>query len=160
VLLSSYLVAVLALTSRRAAVTARGLTVGVAAAAGAAGTWVALQFAFPPLPAGVGGAGFAVGCGVAAAVLARAGRLAAMSVAVLAPLLVFTGVVVLSSYGPGRLIPDLVPAALTPAADLAESRIEIQDPYVAMLFLACLAAMTLTCTAIVTARPAATMAAC
>jgi hypothetical protein len=59
----------------------------------------------------------------------------------------------LSSYGPARLIPDLVPAALTPADDLANSRIEIQDPYVALLFLSCLLAFALSAACVVTRRP-------
>ncbi|GAA1530875.1 hypothetical protein GCM10009827_055710 [Dactylosporangium maewongense] len=160
VLLTSYLIGFLALTAARTAVTGRALAAGVAAACAAAGVWLALQVAFPPLPTNVGGALFAIGCGVAATLLARGGALAALSVGVLAPLLVFGGVVLLSVYGPPRLIPDLVPAALTPADDLANSRIEIQDPYVAMLFLACLSALTLTAAAVTTRRPAATMAAC
>ncbi|WP_327001270.1 hypothetical protein OHA72_39950 [Dactylosporangium sp. NBC_01737] len=151
VFLTSYLVGFLAVTARRTAVTGRALAVGVAAAFAATGIWLVLQFAFPPLPTNVGGAVFTIGCGVAAVtvVLSRADRwrdtlLAALCASMLAPLLVFTAVVLTSSYGPARLIPDLVPAALTPADDLANSRIEIQDPYVAMLFLACLAALVLT----------------
>jgi len=81
--------------------------------------------------------------------------LAGMSVSLLAPLLVFVDVLLLSSYGPAWLIPDLVPAALSPADDLANSRIEIQDPNVAMLFLACLAALVLTIASITGRRPAA-----
>jgi hypothetical protein len=61
-------------------------------------------------------------------------------------------VLLLSSYGPAWLIPDLVPAALSPADDLANSRVEIQDPYVAMLFLA---ALVLTIASITGRRPAA-----
>ena len=70
----------------------------------------------------------------------------------LGPLLVFAEVVLLSSYGPAWLIPDLVPMALSPADDLANSRIEIQDPYVAMLFLACLSALVLTVASIAGGR--------
>jgi hypothetical protein len=159
--LTSYLVGLLALTARRTAVTGRALVVGATAALAAAAVWVACQFAFPPVPAHVGGAVFTIGCGVAAvvAVLSRAGRardtlLAALAVSMLGPLLVFTGVVLVSGYAPARLIPDLVPAALTPADDLANSRIEIQDPYVAMLFLACLAAVVLAVASLVAGRPA------
>jgi hypothetical protein len=50
-------------------------------------------------------------------------------------------VIVLSAFGPAGLIPDLAPAALTPAADLAQSRSEIQDPYVALMVLGCLIAV-------------------
>ncbi|MEV4514422.1 hypothetical protein AB0K00_36355 [Dactylosporangium sp. NPDC049525] len=159
VFLTSYLIGLLAFTARRTAVTGRALATGVAASLAAAGIWVACQFVFPPVPANVGGAVFTIGCGVAAVilVLSRAGRrrdtlLAALSVSMLAPLLVFTGVVLVSSYGPARLIPALVPAALTPADRLANSRIEIQDPYVAMLFLACLAAVVLAVASLVAGR--------
>jgi hypothetical protein len=41
----------------------------------------------------------------------------------------------LSRYGPASLIPQIVPHALTLADRLANSRIEIEDPYVALLFL-------------------------
>jgi len=64
-------------------------------------------------------------------------------------------VVLLAGYGPDRLIPDLVPAALSPADDLANSRIEIEDPYVGLLAVAFLLAVTLSVTSLVTRRPAA-----
>jgi hypothetical protein len=80
--------------------------------------------------------------------------LAVLCVSTISPLLVFAEVVLLSSYGPAWLIPDLVPAALSPADDLANSRIEIQDPYVAMLFLACLSAVGLTVASIAGRRAA------
>lgn len=165
VLLTSYLIGFLALTARRTAVTGRALAAGVLTAFGAAGVWLAVQFAFPPLPVHIGGAVLAIGSGVAAAVLLNARRredalFSALCVSLLAPLLVFIEIVLASSYGPARLIPDIVPAALTPADDLANSRIEIQDPYVAMLFLACLAAVVLTAATVATRRKAATMAGC
>jgi len=43
--------------------------------------------------------------------------------------------VVMASYAPASMIPDLAPAALTKAADLAQSRIELEDPYVFLMFL-------------------------
>lgn len=161
VLLTSYLVAFLALTAHRTAMTGRALATGVTAAVASAVIWVALQFASPPVPANVAGALLATACAVAAVTVSRAGRdtlLAALCAAMLTPLLVFTGVTLMSSYGPARLIPDLVPAALTPADDLANSRIELQDPYMATLFLACLAAVTLTAAA--AARRPATLSRC
>jgi hypothetical protein len=82
------------------------------------------------------------------------GLLAALCAGTVTMLLVFVLVVLLSSYGPPRLIPDLVPAALSPADDLANSRIEIQDPYVALLFLAGLLAVALCIASIATRRPA------
>ncbi|GAB3840314.1 hypothetical protein [Dactylosporangium cerinum] len=159
VFLTSYLVGLLAFTARRTAVPGRAIAIGAAGSLAAAGVWVAGQFLFPPVSANVGGAIFTLGCGVAAVTLALAGRgrprdalLSALSVGLLGPLLVFASVVLMSRYGPARLIPELVPAALTPADRLANSRIEIQDPYVAMLFLACLGAVVLTVASLITGR--------
>ena len=152
VFLGSYLIGFLALTAHRTAATGRALALGVGGSFAAAVAWLMAQFAFPPLSASAAGAVVAIGLAVAVVALAGAGRdggarsaaLAALCVSTLGPLLVFVEVVLLSSYGPAWLIPDLVPAALSPADDLANSRIEIQDPYVAMLFLACLSAIVLT----------------
>lgn len=48
-------------------------------------------------------------------------------------LLLVSTVITLSAYAPARLIPDLASHALSPAEDLAQSRSEIQDPYVGLL---------------------------
>jgi hypothetical protein len=162
VLLSSYLVGFLALTAHRTGATGRALASGVGAAVATAGVWLVLQVAFPPLPTNIGGSLLALALGVAAVVLvgaklgssSRDTLLAALCVSLLTPLLVFVDVALLSSYGPAWLIPDLVPMALSPADDLANSRIEIQDPYVAMLFLACVAALVLTVASIAGRRAA------
>ncbi len=163
ILLTSYLVGFLALTAHRTAATGRALVTGVGAAFAATGIWLALQFAFPPLPANIGGSLLAMTLAIAAVVLvatklgsgARDTLLAALCVSLLTPLLVFVGVALASNYGPAWLIPDLVPMALSPADDLANSRIEIQDPYVAMLFLACLSALVLTVASVAGRRTAA-----
>jgi hypothetical protein len=152
VLLSSYLVGFLALTARRTATAGRTLATGVGAPVAAAAVWLAVQVGFPPLPTNVGGSLFAMGLAAAVVVVLagapqygapRDAALAALCVGTLGPLLVFADVVLLSSYGPAWLIPDLVPMALSPADDVANSRIEIQDPYVVMLFLAALSAVLL-----------------
>jgi hypothetical protein len=161
-LLTSYLVGFLALTARRTAVSGRALATGAGAAVAVAGSWLLLQLAFPPVPPNIGGSLLATALGVAVVVLlgARQGStsrdtaLAALCVCLLAPLLVFVDVLLLSSYGPAWLIPDLVPMALSPADDVANSRIEIQDPYVAMLFLACLSGLVVTFASIAGRRPA------
>ncbi|MDG6106458.1 hypothetical protein Daura_27140 [Dactylosporangium aurantiacum] len=159
VLLAGYLAGVLVLTADRTALSARALLTGVAVSVAAAGMWLAAQLAFPPLPPHAGGAIVAVGCGAAAVALLRPGPardtgLAACCVGMLAPLLVFAGVVAMSVYGPAWLIPDLVPAALTPADRLANSRIEIQDPYMTMLLLAGLAAVAVTVAGLAPTSPA------
>jgi hypothetical protein len=162
-LLTSYLVGFLALTAHRTAASGRALAAGVVASFAAAGVWLGMQFAFPPLPVNVGGSVVAVGFAVAAVVLvgarqegsAQNTRLAALCVTMLGPLLVFVAVLVLSNYGPAWLIPDLAPAALSRADDLAGSRTEVQDPYVAMLLLACVSAVVLTVASIAGRRAVA-----
>lgn len=62
---------------------------------------------------------------------------------------------ILAKFGPAGLIPDLHPHALTPAARVAESRIEIHDPYVGVAFLGALLATALSVAGLVTRRPAA-----
>jgi hypothetical protein len=164
VLLTSYLVGFLALTAKRTAATGQALATGVGAAFAVAGVWLLLQVTFPPLPVNVGGSLLATALAIGVVALvgakldwgARATSLAGLCVSLLAPLLVFVDVLLLSNYGPAWLIPDLVPMALSPADDLANSRIEIQDPYVAMLFLACLSALVLTIASIAGRRPSAT----
>jgi lysylphosphatidylglycerol synthetase-like protein (DUF2156 family) len=85
---------------------------------------------------------------------AQRGMLAALCAATFAALLIVMLVLALSSYGPPGLIPDLAPAALTPADDLAQSRIEVVDPYVGLLLLGCLLAVALSIASITTGRQA------
>jgi hypothetical protein len=66
--------------------------------------------------------------------------------------LIFVAVILLSSYGPASLIPDLAPAALTPADDLAQSRNEIQDPYVAIFLLGAILSAAVAVTSLVGGR--------
>jgi Mn2+/Fe2+ NRAMP family transporter len=80
------------------------------------------------------------------------GALAALSAGVVAGLLIFQLVLVLAVLAPAGLIPDLAPVALTAADDLAQSRVEIQDPYVAVAFGAFLLAAALSFVAIGTRR--------
>jgi hypothetical protein len=76
---------------------------------------------------------------VAVLVAPRRSPMAALRAALLAgttaALLMFNAVVLLASYGPAKLIPALVPMALTPADRLANSRIELVDPYLWLLLL-------------------------
>jgi hypothetical protein len=82
----------------------------------------------------------ALGMVLASATVGRRGAdvcrlLAGLLAGTVAAMLILTLVVVLSSYGPPSLIPDLAPAALTPADDLAQSRIEVVDPYLWIMLL-------------------------
>lgn len=72
---------------------------------------------------------------------AEAGLPAAVCAGTVAALLILNVVTVLSVAGPARLIPDLVPSARSPADQLANSRIDIQDPYMWLLLLGWLIAI-------------------
>jgi hypothetical protein len=161
VLLTSCLVGLLALTARRSIATGRVLASGVGAGVAAAGLWLAAVLVAPPIPVDVTAALVLVAAAMVAAGVANSGRrggtapsvLAALAAGTLALLLIFVAVGLLSSFGPATVIPRLVPAALSPADDLANSRDEIQDPYVALLALAALTASMLSIASLTAARP-------
>lgn len=162
VLLTGCLVAFLALTARRSASGGFGLAIGAGAGVAGAAAWTLIVFAAPPIPVSLGAALTVVVVAASLANIVASRRegasgqvLAAMSAALISSLLIVVAVVLLAGYGPDRLIPDLVPAALSPADDLANSRIEIEDPYVGLLAVAFLLAVTLSVTSLVTRRPAA-----
>jgi hypothetical protein len=143
VVLTTCLLGFLAVTAHRCAATPRVLTAAAVAGAAAAALWSVAVVTVPPIPPSTAGAlvlTVAAAIGAASANAGRRGRnehrlLAATCAACLAPLLIFMLVLVLSSYGPPGLIPDLAPAALTPADDLAQSRSEVVDHYLALLFM-------------------------
>ena len=134
----SYLVAFLALTAERSAPTVRVLSAGVGAGILAAGLWLAVVLAVPPIPPNGGLAVFVTAAAAAGAAWLNAGAhgsperalRAALCAGIVAQALVFSAVGLLSSFGPARLIPDLVPSAHDAAADLANSRIEIRPTWV------------------------------
>jgi hypothetical protein len=138
-IVDGYLLGFLALTTRRAAVTRRTLAIGAGTAAAAVGLFVVLAFVFAPIPPdampATGLVAVAMLCAAYAFGRGRARQmlLAALFAGSVTAVSVFGAVLVLSTFGPARLIPDLARAALTPADDLAQSRHEIQDPYVWML---------------------------
>jgi hypothetical protein len=68
---------------------------------------------------------------------------AALVAGAVSTLLIVIELVVMASYAPARMIPDLAPAALTRAADLEQSRAELQDPYVLLFVIGALIALTL-----------------
>jgi hypothetical protein len=151
VMFVGYLLGFLALTSRRSAASSRTLAVGAFAGVASAAGWTLLVVAFPPIPPDVSLAVLttALGMGAAMHVATRAGRgrsaeagmLAGVCAGTVAALLILQVVLLLSALGPARLIPNLVPDALSPADDVANSRIEIQDPYVWMLLFGWLIAL-------------------
>jgi len=146
VMLAGYLVAVLAVTSRRSPATARTLAIGLTGGLMAGGGWTALAVLDPPIPPSPVLAIAFVAMGMAGAALldrrdggaARAALIAGTTGA----LLVINVVTVLSTFGSAWLIPELVPAALTPADRLANSRIELVDPYMWVLLIGWFVALT------------------
>ncbi len=145
VVLTGYLLGFLAVTARRSTATPYALTAGIVTGVAGAALWTGAALALPPVPANVGFALVAMVAAMAAAasLTARRGNgdlggraaLAALCAGATTALLIVIAVGVISSFGPPWLIPDLAPAALTRADALAQSRIEIEDPYVAIVFL-------------------------
>jgi hypothetical protein len=154
--LTIYLFAFVAVTARRSPAGARTLSTGAAIGAGAAGVWLGLVLLLPPIPQSAGAALVAVAgaAGFAAVQIGRGpgGRigqatLAALCAGTVAALLIVELLIVALRFGPEIWIPDLAPAALTPAAGMAQSRVEAEDSYLAVLLLGALLAAVLAVTA-------------
>jgi hypothetical protein len=135
---------------------ARVLISGSGAGLAATLIWLIVVLVAPPIPATVGWALTATGAATVVAVLANAadtpsallaGLLAVASTAAF----IFVAVLLLAHWGPDRLIPDITPAAL-PDWRVRESRAELVDPYVWMLFLGALAATALGVSAVAVRR--------
>jgi len=156
VVLATFLVGFLALTAQRTAATARVLIAGGGAGVGAALVWGLAVVALGPIPTRIVWAVLAVWGGMLAAALINTGRregaangvLAALCAGVVGTVSIVELVVALSVLGPPSLIPDLAPRALSAAADLAQSRNEIQDPYVVFAFIGFLLAAVMTVVAL------------
>ncbi|GAA4263054.1 hypothetical protein [Dactylosporangium darangshiense] len=123
--------------------TPRALVVGLGGGAAIAGSWAAIALLWPPIPPHIGLAVILLGAGVAGIGIAmerRRGAAAAWCAATTAgttgALLVLNLVMPLSAFGADRLIPQLMPPALPPAVQIAESRIELPDRYLWLLLLA------------------------
>ena len=160
-ILASYLIGMLTLTADRSAATPRALVAGLAGGVAASAIWTVRAFAVPPIPANPASAALMIALGMLLATATAGGRdagvrrlLAGLLAGTVAAMLILTLVVVLSSYGPPSLIPDLAPAALTPADDLAQSRIEVVDPYLWILLLGAVMATVQSATALKSRRPA------
>jgi hypothetical protein len=151
VVLTGYLIGFLAVTARRSAATPRVLTAAAVAGTVGAALWTGAVLVLPPVPANVGFALVVIVAAMAGAAYLTARRgsgeptgqavLAALCAGATAALLIVLAVGVTAEFGPPWLIPDLAPAALSKADDLAQSRIEIEDPYMAVLFLGWLIAV-------------------
>jgi hypothetical protein len=152
-------------TARRDAVRGRTLAIGATAGGSAAAIWTTVLATSRPMPTGTAPLlALIVGAMILAAVLAPTGRrprarakdglIAGLCAGAFAALSAVESLAALAGYGPAALIPDLVPVALTRADDLAQSRSEMQDPYVAVLLLGSLLAIALCFSAIRARRPA------
>jgi hypothetical protein len=152
--LATYLTGFLAVTARRGAATTRALGAGVAAGLAAALLWLAIVLILPPVPesADLALALIAITAGVAAYATAGTTRraepahIAALLAGAVAALSIVMLVAALSAVAPPSMIPHLAEAALTPSARLAQSRVELEDPYVAVLFVGGLLAAALALT--------------
>jgi hypothetical protein len=141
VLLTGYLLGFQALTAGRTAATGRALAIGAGTGAAAAGLFAVAALVFAPMPADVTPAvGLVVIAMLGGAYATGRERVkqavfAALCAGTIAALSVFVLVAALSTFGPARLVPDLAPAALSAVDGLAQSRVEIQDPYLWVLLL-------------------------
>lgn len=161
VLFVGYLLGFLALTAQRSAATTQTLITGIAAGGLAAAGWTAAVAVAPPIPPDPAPAVALTIVGMAAAGWAAdrrggaaAGLLAGACAGTVAALLILNVLTVLSTVGPARLIPNLAPRALGPADQLANSRIEIQDPYLWLLLFGWLIAIGQCVMSLTTRRPA------
>lgn len=137
-LLATCLVGILAVTARSVGAGRRGLAVGAAFGLGAASVWLLAVAMNPPVPGNAALASLLVFAAVAAAAyFSRRGDLrgAALTAGTIASLSIVVLVGALMSVVPDRWVPQIVTVAMTPAANVSESRIETSDPYVALLLL-------------------------
>jgi hypothetical protein len=158
---AGFLIGLITVCAKRSAATRRVLITGAGSGLAATMVWVIIVVVAPPIPASAGWALAMTGTAAVTAILANSSRsgtargllLAGLLATATAMVLIFAGVVALAHWGPDSLIPDITPHAL-PGHRIAESRIEIVDPYVLILVLSGLTATALGLAAVVTRRPA------
>jgi hypothetical protein len=158
----AYLFGLQAMTARRSRAAGRVLVAGLASGGAAAAAWTATVVLAPPIPDDSTPAVLLTAVGMGVAAVAAGGRhgalgrlLAAAGAGTVAALLIVDVVAVSTSFGAPWLIPDLAPAALSPAEDLAQSRIELVEPYLWLLLLGALIAAAQGVASLATRRPAA-----
>jgi hypothetical protein len=153
------LVGLVTVVAKQSAATAQVLITGVGS--GLAGTvaWVIVMLVAPPIPTSVGWALVATAVAAILGVLANSRRtdttagclLAGLIAVTTAMFFLFVAVGALAQWGPDWLIPAISPHAL-PADRVANSRIEIVDPYVLILVLSGAAATVTSAVAVITRR--------
>jgi len=146
--LACYLIGFIAVTADGSVATARMLRTAAGAGFGGAVVWLALAVLRPPIPPSTEHALaiLLLAMGIAACVpQGRASRrvVVALTAGAVLTLLLLIELVLLSTYAPATMIPDLAPHALTPADDLAQSRSEVQDPYVGFMLVGAIIAFAL-----------------
>ena len=145
-----YLVAVLLMTTESDGANG-GAAVGAGVGLAAGGMWTVVALAYPPVPAGISTAvvTMAVSALAAVTVVIRRGsppvHVAAATSAVAACALVINiAVDLIAARASVRFIPLLADDGSIPqAARIAQSRTELNDPYIAVLFLGALAVLAL-----------------
>ncbi|WP_436534407.1 hypothetical protein [Actinoplanes sp. HUAS TT8] len=153
------LLAAAMLASRRSAATARVLIAGTGSGLAGAVIWVLAVLVAPPIPASTGWALAVAGIAGVTALAAGRGRTGTTAGALLSVLLavavtlvsIFVAVVLLAHLGPDSVIPDITPFALD-GQHIAESRVEIVDPYILVVVLGGLAATALGAAGVLTRR--------
>ncbi|KUL42066.1 hypothetical protein [Actinoplanes awajinensis] len=156
---ASFLLGLVAVLAKRSAATARVLLTGAGSGLAATLAWLAVVVIAPPIPPSTGLALALTAVAVAVAALANAapsdtnqGRLLAALLATATTMVsIFVGVVALAHWGPDALIPNITPHALA-GSEIAESRIEIIDPYVLVLVLSGVVSAALALAAVLTRR--------
>jgi hypothetical protein len=149
ILLAIYLAAFLAVTRRGSVLRGATLMYSLALTLAAVIVWAGAAILIPPASApiglavmaaaGVGAAKLTIRRGVVTSVAALAGLLSAMMTAQV----VISVADVLFHLGPDAWIPDAGPGPLTLQARLAQNRVEAIDPYVSVLFVGAVVAITL-----------------
>ncbi|MFC4066558.1 hypothetical protein [Actinoplanes subglobosus] len=148
----AFLVAVAVVSG--SAVSSRVRYIGIGSGLVAALVWVLGVVVAPPIPVTVGWVLALAGVAAVVAVLASAGTnplLAGLLALTVTFGVVFGAVVGLARWGPASLIPDVTPHAPV-ARRVAESRIEIVDPYVLVMVLSAVAAAAFSLTAVFSRR--------
>ncbi|HEY0530324.1 MAG TPA: hypothetical protein VGD29_01850 [Actinoplanes sp.] len=157
VVVVAYALGLVLVCARSGRATAQLRLTAVGCGAVAALTWLLGAVFVPPIPASTWWALALTGTAAIAALSMNLGTprralLAALLSGAITLALVFCAVVLLAQYGPDAVIPAITPQAL-PADRIAESRIEIVDPYILVLVLGGLVATALGAAAVITRRP-------
>jgi hypothetical protein len=160
VVLACYLLGLATVSARRSTATTWLRATAAGCGLAAAALWVVAVMVAPPISPSIGGALALTAIAAISAAALNSGRAgspqraavaAALAGAVTAALIAVL-VLVLASYGPARLIPNITPHALTPADRLAQSRVEIFEPYMVVVVFGCFLAAALGAISVATRR--------